>query len=152
MPAGRCRLLTAAAFPSDVPVNENGDRFEGPLAHTVRRVSTIDVYIVDRVEIAAGRAREFVDEYQSTYMPGARDRGMRLDRMTLSPPLFLADDSNVLTVTWVVDGAGGWWSSALAARHDDAPARWWDSVADLVVHRTRTMEASVCDVAELCDV
>lgn len=139
-------------FPFDVPVNENGDRFEGSRAHTVRGVSTIDVYIVDRVEIAAGRAREFVDEYQSGYMPGARDRGMRLDRMTLAPPLFLADDSNVLTVTWVVDGAAGWWSSALAARHDDAPARWWDSVAHLVVHRTRTMEASVYDVAELCDV
>ncbi len=110
------------------------------------------VYIVDRVEIVPGRAREFVDAYLTAYVPPARERGLRLDRMTLTPPLFLSDDSNVLTVTWVVDGAEGWWASALAGRHDVGPARWWDSVRELIVHRSRTTEALVQDIEELCDV
>lgn len=108
------------------------------------------IYVVDRVVVAPGRARDFVDAYRNDYLPGALERGYKLDRITMTPPVFLDDDSNTITASWTVSGAQAWWRSAIAGRYDTAPASWWKGVAPLIVERSRTMEAGVDDIEELC--
>lgn len=46
------------------------------------------VYVVDRVVTKPGCARRFVDTYLAEYAPGARDRGMTLRDVLVSPPIW----------------------------------------------------------------
>lgn len=110
------------------------------------------IYVVDRVVVVPGCAREFVDAYREDYLPGAVARGYVLDRITMTPPVFLEDDSNTVTAVLRVDGAAHWWRAAIAGRHDPAPSDFWRNRSGLIVERARTMEAAVDDIAELCDV
>lgn len=110
------------------------------------------IFIVDRVVVVPGRARDFVDAYRDGYLPGAVARGYTLDRITMTPPVFLDDDSNTVTAVLRIAGAAHWWTAAIAGRHDPEPAAWWRAQEGNVVERTRTMEAAVDDVEKLCDV
>ena len=65
------------------------------------------VYVIDAVVTRTGRAREFVDRYLAEYAPGATKRGMTLDRILVSPPIWFADESNTVTVCWELAGATG---------------------------------------------
>lgn len=107
------------------------------------------IFVVDRVMTRPGRAREFVDAYLADYAPGARRRGMTLERILVSPPLWSDDQANTVTVTWTVDGVGAWWDATRAGRGDPTPARWWAAMDELIVERSREMAAAHEDVEVL---
>lgn len=67
------------------------------------------IFVVDRVVTKAGCARAFVDKYIAEYAPGGSERGMTLDRILVSPPIWSDDETNVVTITWTVDGVESWW-------------------------------------------
>jgi len=57
------------------------------------------VYVIDRVVTQPGRAKDFIDCYLAEYVPGARDRGMSLRDILVSPPIWFDDQSNTVTIT-----------------------------------------------------
>lgn len=111
-----------------------------------------EVFVVDRVVTAAGCARRFVDSYLTDYAPGARIRGMTLCGVLVSPPIWFADRTNVVTITWSLPTPQAWWEMTWMGRPDPAVAQWWSSITDLVVERTRTVAAAAADVDGLCNV
>ncbi|MEY1677104.1 hypothetical protein AB4Z55_23320 [Gordonia sp. ABKF26] len=110
------------------------------------------IFVVDQVVLKPGAARDFVDAYLDEYAPAATRRGLTLDRIVVSPPVWLDDASNTVTATWSVQGPRNWWQTMVAARHDPAPAQWWTDKAPMIVERFRSMAADVGDVEGLCDV
>ena len=67
-----------------------------------------DVSVIDR-DHAPGRAREFIDRYLAEYAPGARERGMTLRDVLVSPPIWFDDQPNTVTVIWTLPSAQAWW-------------------------------------------
>ncbi|MGW6427470.1 hypothetical protein ACWF82_32765 [Nocardia sp. NPDC055053] len=115
-------------------------------------MNTAKVYVIDTVVTKPGRARDFVDAYLREYAPGARERGMALERIVVSPPLWFPDESNTVIATWVLDGAEGWWEMTWRGRSDPAVRQWWGGVDDLIVHRTRSTGAEAADIEGLGNV
>ncbi len=110
------------------------------------------VYVVDRVTTRPGCAREFIDTYLRGYVPGAIDRGMTLRDVLVSPPIWLEDRPNVVTITWSLPDAQAWWEMTWKGRPDPELGQWWDSVDHLIVERDRSVSAAATDVDKLCDV
>lgn len=110
------------------------------------------VYVIDRVVTRPGCAREFVDAYLSDYAPGARSRGMSLQHMLVSPPVWLAEGTNTVTAIWSLPSARAWWEMTWQGRPDAALGQWWSQIAELVMERTRSVSATADDVDGLCDV
>ncbi|WP_082963658.1 Dabb family protein [Mycolicibacterium peregrinum] len=103
-----------------------------------------EVFVVDRVVTRPGCAQKFIDTYLAGYAPGARDRGMTLRDVVVSPPIWFEARSNVVTATWTLPSPQAWWQMTWQGRPDPAVARWWDSITDLVVERSREV-ASAAD-------
>lgn len=101
------------------------------------------VYLVDRLTAKPGRARELLQSYRERYMPGARARGLQLERTLLSPPLWLEEQCNVLEFVWVLDGVAGFWSMTQQARLDAAVQDWWREAQDLIETRERRLSAAI---------
>lgn len=111
-----------------------------------------EVFVIDRVITRPGRAREFVDAYLAGYAPGARDRGMTLCHLLVSPPIWFDDQPNTVTVTWSLPSPRAWWEMTWKARPDPSIGQWWSGVDDLVLERSRSVAADAADVDALCDV
>jgi len=111
-----------------------------------------EVYVIDRVVTCPGRAREFVERYLAEYAPGARDRGMTLREVLVSPPIWFADQSNTVTISWSLPSARAWWEMTWKGRPDSALGKWWSDISELLVERTRGVAATADDVDGLCDV
>ncbi|WP_082941479.1 Dabb family protein [Mycolicibacterium peregrinum] len=103
-----------------------------------------EVFVIDRIVTRPGCAQKFIDAYLAGYAPGARDRGMTLRDVVVSPPIWFEDRSNVVTATWTLPSPQAWWQMTWQGRPDPAVARWWDSITDLVVERSREV-ASAAD-------
>ncbi|BBX27809.1 hypothetical protein GCM10009632_03500 [Mycolicibacterium alvei] len=101
-----------------------------------------EVFVIDRVVTKPGCAQKFIDAYLAGYAPGARERGMSLRDVLVSPPIWFDDRSNVVTITWTLPSPQAWWQMTWQGRPDPAVARWWDSITDLVVERTRNVAAA----------
>jgi len=110
------------------------------------------VYVVDEMVVSPGRARAFLDAYLERYAPGAIARGLTLDRVLVSPPVWLEDQSNTVSVSWTVRGARAWWHQSLLARHDAEVLRWWEDADELLTTRRRTVSCAPVDVEGATDV
>jgi hypothetical protein len=115
-------------------------------------VSDGEVYVIDRVVTCPGRAREFVERYLAEYAPGARARGMTLRDVLVSPPIWFADQSNTVTISWSLPSARAWWEMTWQGRPDATLGEWWSDISELLVERFRGVAASAVDVDGLCDV
>ncbi len=111
-----------------------------------------EVYVVDRVVTRAGRGREFVDAYLSGYAPGATVRGMTLRDVLVSPPIWSADQTNTVTITWSLPSPQAWWEMTWQGRPDPSIGKWWTNIGELVEERTRSVAAAAADIDGLCDV
>ena len=98
-----------------------------------------EVFVVDRVVTAPGCAQRFIDAYLAGYAPAARERGMSLRDVLVSPPIWFDDQTNVVTITWTLRDAAAWWQMTWRGRSDPTLAQWWDSITDLVVSRERSV-------------
>jgi hypothetical protein len=112
----------------------------------------VTIYVVDRVVTRPGCARKFVDRYLAEYAPGARERGMTLRDVLVSPPIWFIDQVNTITITWQLPGARGWWEMTWKGRPDASVGKWWADISGLIVERTRSVAAAAADVDRLCDV
>ena len=110
------------------------------------------VFVVDQVEARPGRAREFVDRYLAEYAPGARERGMTLRDILISPPIWFDDRCNTVTITWSLPSAKAWWEMTWKGRPDTGIGAWWANMSELITERSRRVAAAAADVDELCDV
>lgn len=108
--------------------------------------------MLDRVVTRPGCGREFVDRYLAEYAPGARDRGMTLRDILVSPPVWFTDQANTVTITWSLPSAQAWWEMTWKGRPDPTLGPWWDGIGELVEERTRSVAAAADDVDGLCDV
>lgn len=105
-----------------------------------------EVFVIDRVVTKPGCAQKFIDAYLTGYAPGARERGMTLRDVLISPPIWFDDRPNVVTLTWSLPSPQAWWEMTWQGRPDPTVARWWDSVTDLVVERERSVASAADDV------
>jgi hypothetical protein len=101
-----------------------------------------EVFVIDRVITTPGSAQAFIDAYLDGYAPGARTRGMTLRDVLVSPPIWFDDRTNVVTITWSLPSAQAWWQMTWQGRPNPAVAQWWESVADHVVERSRSVAAA----------
>ncbi len=115
-------------------------------------MSDSTIYIIDRIVLEPGCARAFIDAYLSEYAPGARARGLTLDRVLVSPPVWIDRESNVVTATWTVEGPQRWWEAAVRGRHDPEYSRWWESVSPMIIERNRSMATAAEAVDGFCNV
>jgi hypothetical protein len=114
-----------------------------------------EVFVIDRVITRPGCARRFVDAYLAEYAPGARQRGMTLRDILVSPPIWFDGSDgqvNTVTVTWTLPSARAWWEMTWKGRQDPALGEWWHRIGELVQERSRSFAASAGDVDRLCDV
>ncbi|TQR86589.1 hypothetical protein D8S82_10540 [Mycobacterium hodleri] len=111
-----------------------------------------EVYVVDRVITKPGCAKRFVDAYLAEYAPGARQRGMTLCHVLVSPPIWFDDQVNTITVTWSLPSPQAWWEMTWQGRPDPTVAQWWADVGPLIHDRSRGVAATAEDVDGLCDV
>ncbi|CAJ1510992.1 hypothetical protein [[Mycobacterium] burgundiense] len=108
-----------------------------------------EVFVIDRVLTKPGRARQFVDRYLAEYVPGAKDRGMTLLNVLVSPPIWFEDQSNTVTVTWSLPSPLAWWQMTWQARPDPSLGQWWSAIDELVIERSRSVAAAAADVDAL---
>ncbi|MCD7049480.1 hypothetical protein [Prescottella equi] len=118
------------------------------MTHTAEAI----VYIVDEMVVRPGRGREFLSAYLERYAPGAEARGLTLDRALVSPPVWLDDQSNTVTVTWTVPGVEAWWQQRWAAGRDPGVAQWWAEADDWLLSRNRSTSCPVEDLAAVAGV
>lgn len=111
-----------------------------------------EVFVIDRVVSRPGRAREFIDRYLAEYAPGARERGMTLCTLLVSPPIWYDTEPNTVTITWSLPSARSWWEMTWKGRPDPQLGEWWDSVEAIIIERDRSAAAAFDDVERLCDV
>lgn len=111
-----------------------------------------EVYVIDRVITSPGCARKFIDTYLSGYAPAARERGMTLQRVLVSPPIWFSDQTNTVTIIWSLPSPRAWWEMTWQGRPDPALGEWWAGIEELVVERARSVAAEAADVDALCDV
>ncbi|OBH98730.1 hypothetical protein [Mycobacterium sp. E2733] len=114
-----------------------------------------EVFVIDRVVTRPGCARRFVDTYLAEYAPGARERGMTLRDLLVSPPIWFDDADaqvNTVTVTWTLPSTQAWWEMTWKGRPDPALGEWWAQIGELVQERSRSFAAAADDVDGLCDV
>jgi hypothetical protein len=111
-----------------------------------------EVFVIDRVVTRPGCARRFVDTYLAEYAPGARERGMTLRDVLVSPPIWFEDRANTVTITWTLPSVQAWWEMTWQGRPDPDLAEWWSRIAEFVQKRSRSFAAAAHDVDDLCDV
>jgi len=93
-----------------------------------------------------------VDTYLTEYAPGARDRGMTLRDILVSPPIWFDDQSNTVIITWSLPSLQAWWEMTWQGRPDPTLGPWWEGIGTLVEKRRRSVAAAADDVDMLCDV
>lgn len=111
-----------------------------------------EVYVIDHVTTRPGCAKVFIENYLAEYAPGARERGMTLRGVLVSPPIWFDDQPNTVVITWSLPSAMAWWEMTWKGRPDPTLGPWWKGVATMITERTRTVAASADDVDGMCDV
>lgn len=110
------------------------------------------IYVIDELVALPGRGRALLDAYRERYAPGAAARGMTLDRILVSPPMWLDDDSNTILISWTLKGAPAWWGMSFHSRNDPTVADWWAEADEMIVSRNRHFATAEGDIAEITNV
>lgn len=115
---------------------------------TVVHMTEPTIFLIDRVELRPGHAREFIAAYRDDYVPHAQARGLVLDRFLVSPPVWIDGEPNTFTAIWTAAGPSGWWKAAVDARYDPESTDWWVRMAPHILDRSRSSATDVADVAD----
>ncbi len=115
-------------------------------------MSETTIYVIDEFVTRPGEGEALLERYLDGYGNGAAERGMTLERVLVSPPLWLRNQSNVVTVTWTVPSVGAWWQMSFMGRSDPELAAFWEEIGELVETRTRRFATTVKDMEQFSDV
>jgi hypothetical protein len=110
------------------------------------------VHAIDEIVAKPGEGKALLDDYLARYAPGARARGMVLEQILVSPPMWLDDQPNTLVFRWSLAGAGAWWQMRFVGGNDPDVAAWWADVDARAVSRRRFFASEPTDIERLCDV
>ena len=110
------------------------------------------IQAVDEIVAKPGEGKALLDDYLERYAPAARERGMVLEQILVSPPMWLDDQSNALTFRWSIADTAGWWQMRFVGGNDPAVAAWWAEVDARAVSRRRFFASEPGDIERLCDV
>lgn len=116
-----------------------------------RSMASPPVQIIDELVARPGEGRQVLDDYMTHYAPGAKARGMTLDRVMVSPPVWMNDQPNTIVAIWSVAGADGWWGMRLAATVTPGVAEFWSLIGPRLIDRKRRFAAAPDDVEALCN-
>ena len=110
------------------------------------------VHAIDEIVANPGEGKALLEDYLARYASGARARGMVLEQILVSPPMWLDDQSNTLVFRWSLAGAGAWWQMRFVGGNDPDVAAWWADVDARAVSRRRFFASEPADIERLCDV
>lgn len=110
------------------------------------------VHVIDEIVAQPGEAKALLDDYLARYAPGARARGMVLEQVLVSPPMWLDDQSNTVSFRWSLPDAAAWWQMRFVGGADPEVAAWWAEVDARAVSRRRFFASDPADIERLCDV
>ena len=114
---------------------------------------TPEVLVIDRCVTKPGDGEAFLNDYLATYAPIAEGLGAELVDTLVAPPLWLAEDSNVLMFVWKVAGVGGSWG--IAGARNACPEEylaWCDEMRDRLADYDRSYFSAPQDMEVLCNV
>lgn len=97
------------------------------------------ITIIDEAWPLTGMVEAYRDAYLADYAPRARERGMVLEAVLLSPPLILAEGGNRITFVWSVPDAASFWTMRFADY--DMQQIWWEDGAGMAHRQERTLHA-----------
>ena len=110
------------------------------------------IYVIDELVARPGEGEAVLAAYMERYAAGARQRGMALERVLVSPPMWLVDQSNTLTISWTLNGAAAWWQMSFLGRNDPEVRAFWAEMSERLVSRKRSFASAAEDVKVLSDV
>ncbi|WP_294047992.1 hypothetical protein [Sphingopyxis sp.] len=110
------------------------------------------VHAIDEIVAKPGEGKALLEDYLARYAPGARARGMTLEQILVSPPMWLDDQSNTLVFLWSLAGAGAWWQMRFVGGNDPDVGAWWADADARAVSRRRFFASDPADMERLCDV
>lgn len=114
---------------------------------------TPEVLVINRCMTKPGDGEAFLNDYLETYAPIAEGLGAELVDTLVAPPLWLAEDSNVLMFVWKVAGVGGSWG--IAGARNACPEEylaWCDEMRDRLADYDRSYFSAPQDMEVLCNV
>lgn len=120
---------------------------------TADEAPTPEVLVIDRCVTKPGDGEAFLNDYLATYAPIAEGLGAELVDTLVAPPLWLAEDSNVLMFVWKVAGVGGSWG--IAGARNACPEEylaWCDEMRDRLADYDRSYFSAPQDMEVLCNV
>jgi hypothetical protein len=95
------------------------------------------IYVLDEMTVPPGRLGELRTLIDEAYRPGAGARGLRFERMCITPPLELDDEPTTLVLWWSLPDVPGFWATKRSAVNDPAVAAFWQKVDGVVHSRSR---------------
>lgn len=143
-------VLGAAGLMRGVAMANEGDAAgEAQAAES----QTPEVLVIDRCVTKPGDGEAFLNDYLATYAPIAEGLGAELVDTLVAPPLWLAEDSNVLMFVWKVAGVGGSWG--IAGARNACPEEylaWCDEMRGRLADYDRSYFSAPQDMEVLCNV
>ena len=104
------------------------------------------IYLLDEYQAKPGRLRELRAAFETSYLPGARRRGLTLVGQWVTPPLELAEQGNALLVLWSLPDREAFWKMRFGTGSDPEVGAFWRDADGLVERRERRF---LCDAGEL---
>jgi hypothetical protein len=102
-----------------------------------RETLAMPIYVLDEMAVPPGRRQEVRTLIDEAYRPGAGQRGLRFERMCITPPLELDDEPTTLLLWWSLPDAAGFWAAKRGAVSDPAVSAFWSQVDRVVASRSR---------------
>lgn len=95
------------------------------------------VFVLDQIQLHAGKLDAFREALDSRYLPAASSRGLQLVDAWLSPPLELHDAGNEIILLWSLPDVAGFWEMRRLQGEDSETERWWRDVSPWIASRSR---------------
>lgn len=95
------------------------------------------IIVIDEVWPLTGMVEAYRDAYLSDFAPRARQRGMTLEAVLLSPPVILEEGGNRITFIWSLPDAPAFWTMRFAEY--DMEKVWWEDGAKMAHRQERSI-------------
>lgn len=115
-------------------------------------MSSRPIYVIDEFETKPGQGPALIKYYLGDYAPSAVERGMTLERILVSPPVWMDDQPNTVTITWTLPHVGAWWRMSATGRYDPEVAAWWEGASPMAAKRSRQFSVEHHDVEAFSNV